>query len=761
LDILQDYCRLRGFLCQRLDGSMPNDLRQRGVDHFNAPDSNDFVFLLSTRAGGLGINLATADTVIIFDSDWNPQNDLQAESRAHRIGQTKDVRVFRLLTKQTVEEDILERAKRKRVLEHLVIHGVEGGGDPNAQSSTKNAFKKEELSAILRFGAEELFKSSPPPNSGSAPEAMAPAQGAIPPTTLPVEPAASNGGAGVSEAEQVSVFSGDKAHQVAEVADIDLLLADAPNEREDEAPEESAGASLLNAFKWTDFAFEEEEAKEREEQEAKEKLERERDAKVEAERAASKLQAVEAKRSRLAAQVRDAELEDKRKLANEADADFWGRVIPEEQKENAIAAEIYIGRRQRNRTKLYTAEDDGSGGGGRGGRQRRGEPKSNRSAGMKDTRALIKSYRKFGKVERIREILLDADLVETLSEAEAVDIIEAAQKDAELAIVQAKAQPANGLEADAGLKREASDNPGVSRIESEEVGGAGGNGMVRSGSSSKKPPPVVFEFAGEKHNAEEFLRRAEELQNLADKVSEHSNSKNFRLRQGFLRAPQYGIRWTTALDSMLLVGVYRHGFGNYERIKSDPELGLTQKLYLGPSDESASAGAPDVSKLNRRVVSLLRELMKSSDSDEREEIVQKAPASKNNKKKQTSKRAASKESKSKKARSSGVSKKKSRKASRGSFSEYTFKQLASSEKPALVELKKLSNGLEDVERSVLIKRTKKCLWTLGSAIVKNAEEDDEAHLALWERVAESCHTKKSGQELQRLFNKLEVQKKTK
>jgi len=94
LDVLQDYCRMRQFACQRLDGSIENKIRQRDVDHFNAPDSTDFIFLLSTRVGGLGINLTTADTVLIFDSNWNPQNDLQAESRAHRIGQKKDVKVF-------------------------------------------------------------------------------------------------------------------------------------------------------------------------------------------------------------------------------------------------------------------------------------------------------------------------------------------------------------------------------------------------------------------------------------------------------------------------------------------------------------------------------------------------------------------------------------------------------------------------------------------------------------------------------------------
>jgi len=71
---------LRGFQFQRLDGSTKAELRQQAMDHFNAPGSDDFCFLLSTRAGGLGINLATADTVIIFDSDWNPQNDLQVFS---------------------------------------------------------------------------------------------------------------------------------------------------------------------------------------------------------------------------------------------------------------------------------------------------------------------------------------------------------------------------------------------------------------------------------------------------------------------------------------------------------------------------------------------------------------------------------------------------------------------------------------------------------------------------------------------------------
>jgi SWI/SNF-related matrix-associated actin-dependent regulator of chromatin subfamily A member 5 len=90
LDILQDYCTIRGFEMCRIDGSCSGDTRDEAIDAYNAPDSSKFIFLLSTRAGGLGINLATADVVILYDSDWNPQADLQAMDRAHRIGQKKN-----------------------------------------------------------------------------------------------------------------------------------------------------------------------------------------------------------------------------------------------------------------------------------------------------------------------------------------------------------------------------------------------------------------------------------------------------------------------------------------------------------------------------------------------------------------------------------------------------------------------------------------------------------------------------------------------
>ena len=135
----------------RIDGSCGYDTREEAIESFNRPGSSKFIFLLSTRAGGLGINLATADVVILHDSDWNPQVrraiptllmrlsslmcccfrrrrlrqvDLQAQDRAHRIGQTKPVQVYRLVTTGSVEEKMVERALFKLKLDAVVVQQV-------------------------------------------------------------------------------------------------------------------------------------------------------------------------------------------------------------------------------------------------------------------------------------------------------------------------------------------------------------------------------------------------------------------------------------------------------------------------------------------------------------------------------------------------------------------------------------------------------------------------------------------------------------
>ncbi|KAM3417658.1 Transcription regulatory protein SNF2 [Cercospora zeina] len=121
MNIMEDFLRFRGIKYLRLDGSTKADDRSELLRLFNAPDSEYFCFLLSTRAGGLGLNLQTADTVIIYDSDWNPHQDLQAQDRAHRIGQKNEVRILRLITSNSVEEKILERAQYKLDMDGKVI----------------------------------------------------------------------------------------------------------------------------------------------------------------------------------------------------------------------------------------------------------------------------------------------------------------------------------------------------------------------------------------------------------------------------------------------------------------------------------------------------------------------------------------------------------------------------------------------------------------------------------------------------------------
>ena len=168
LDLIEEYIDLRGYPYERLDGSVTGDKRQAAIDRFCDPESPTFLFLLGTRAGGVGINLTAADTVIIYDPDWNPQNDLQAQARCHRIGQTKLVRIYRLVTRDTYEMHLLDAANQKLGLEQAVIgHGgyqraashQDDDGSVAAAKSSKGGipFKAAEVEELLKHGAQKLF----------------------------------------------------------------------------------------------------------------------------------------------------------------------------------------------------------------------------------------------------------------------------------------------------------------------------------------------------------------------------------------------------------------------------------------------------------------------------------------------------------------------------------------------------------------------------------------------------------------------------
>ncbi|QHS73897.1 RSC chromatin remodeling complex ATPase subunit STH1 [Saccharomyces paradoxus] len=138
MDIMEDFLRMKDLKYMRLDGSTKTEERTEMLNAFNAPNSDYFCFLLSTRAGGLGLNLQTADTVIIFDTDWNPHQDLQAQDRAHRIGQKNEVRILRLITTDSVEEVILERAMQKLDIDGKVIQA--GKFDNKSTAEEQEAF---------------------------------------------------------------------------------------------------------------------------------------------------------------------------------------------------------------------------------------------------------------------------------------------------------------------------------------------------------------------------------------------------------------------------------------------------------------------------------------------------------------------------------------------------------------------------------------------------------------------------------------------
>ena len=177
LDILEEYMRYRfgalGSEFLRLDGSTNRIQREMDMRSFNSPGSSLFAYLISTRAGGQGINLATADTVVLYDTSWNPQIDLQAQDRAHRIGQLGQVKVYRLIAESTVEERILSRARQKMVLDALVIKnkgegddlvaalngggGGDKGGDENDELAKLNV---DELWSMLCQGADRILDPS-------------------------------------------------------------------------------------------------------------------------------------------------------------------------------------------------------------------------------------------------------------------------------------------------------------------------------------------------------------------------------------------------------------------------------------------------------------------------------------------------------------------------------------------------------------------------------------------------------------------------
>ncbi|KAJ2761689.1 hypothetical protein H4S06_001072, partial [Coemansia sp. BCRC 34490] len=172
MDILEDYFMAEGIGYLRIDGSTAPSERQTKVGSFNAPDSQALVFMASTRTGGLGLNLTSADVVVIFDCDFNPHADLQAMARAHRIGQTKPVTVLKFVMQDSAEERIVKAATRKLVLDHLIIQSIgdsAGAVSNNSASGDDDLLRPTDVERALRHGASRLFA----PDADAAAESRA------------------------------------------------------------------------------------------------------------------------------------------------------------------------------------------------------------------------------------------------------------------------------------------------------------------------------------------------------------------------------------------------------------------------------------------------------------------------------------------------------------------------------------------------------------------------------------------------------------
>uniref|UniRef100_A0A0N4ZU70 Chromodomain-helicase-DNA-binding protein 1 n=1 Tax=Parastrongyloides trichosuri TaxID=131310 RepID=A0A0N4ZU70_PARTI len=489
LDILQEYLKLRRFQSQRLDGSMRSDLRKQALDHFNAPGSTDFCFLLSTRAGGLGINLATANTVIIFDSDWNPQNDLQAMCRAHRIGQKKQVNIYRLVSKATVEEEIVERAKQKLVLDHLVIQRMDTTGrtilSKNAVSSTSKSipFDKNELNAILKFGAAELFKEDN--EDGEEPE-----------------------------------------------VDIDTILQGAETR---ECEQQAKDNDLLSAFKYANFAIDEEKD---------------------------------------LAFANEQSLEDK----------DWCEIIPEAERKAAEAEEqkenVVSGVRQRIKihdTKFFLDDGDrkkkSSDSESDDDRKRRASKKVKVLLGFTEAevKKFMKSLKKFGRpLERISGIAEDAEL-EDHSQSEIIELTKAI-----LAMCE-----------------------DISKSQAKST----------ENNSKKKNDKEVLKIASLEIAVKPLLKALSDLEILHVNINNHllagGSFDNFKITGKPKSQVCWDVPWNSSDDDALIRGVYKHGMGNWDAIKMDPDLGLTEKIHL-----KDKAKKPQPKHLHARAETILKHMNK-------------------------------------------------------------------------------------------------------------------------------------------------------
>jgi len=550
LDLLSEYMQLRGFLHQRLDGSMNSAARQRAMDHFNAPDSPDFAFLLSTRAGGLGVNLTTADTVIIFDSDWNPQNDLQAEARAHRIGQTKSVNIYRLVTRNSVEAKILERAKKKMVLDHLVIQRMDtsgsslstskGGNHTGSSGSGSAMFNRAELAKIVQFGAEDLFSKEDDESKSKALVDM-----------------------DIDDILSRADATTEQQHQ--------------PGESHGEGEGDAATEAFLGAFKVANFSSNQQTVEEEDEEEEEEE---EVDPTLWSRLVPSELipaDQLTSDRDGLSAPLylpprarnKPQSYAEKQLIAqNEARA-----------REEAEEAGVAIDDEEADEAEAEEEEEDGEG------RSRRSRRAPHEFDSL-DARRIYRALMSVGSAE-----LAVAELKRGAWKKRQVD--------EEAALTFTKGLINAAREADAEEKRKA--EQGVDDKEDEAHDEEEGE-ADHEGTSRKRKRSHQFDYHGAQLSSNELLSRLSEFAALRRIVPKSSDASHFRLR---LRRPPPAVKWALPPgriwkpqhDAMLMLGVHWYGLSQWDKLCMDDRLGIKHILAIAHETDNEEEGK-DESKAN-------------------------------------------------------------------------------------------------------------------------------------------------------------------
>uniref|UniRef100_A0A8C2CWN6 Chromodomain helicase DNA binding protein 2 n=1 Tax=Cyprinus carpio TaxID=7962 RepID=A0A8C2CWN6_CYPCA len=630
LDILAEYLSLKRYPFQRLDGSIKGEIRKQALDHFNAEGSEDFCFLLSTRAGGLGINLASADTVVIFDSDWNPQNDLQAQARAHRIGQKKQVNIYRMVTKGTVEEDIIERAKKKMVLDHLVIQRMDTTGrtvlDNNSGNSNSNPFSKEELTAILKFGAEDLFKE--PEGEESEPQEM----------------------------------------------DIDEILRLAETRESDQGS--SATDELLSQFKVANFTMDEStpDLEERPIHDWDDIIPEEQRRKVEEEQKQKEME------------------------------DIY--MLPRSRSSNKKVRSD-VGSKLKHRSSGSDSETDDSEDDKRPKRRGRPRARKNNVEGFTDAeiRRFIKAYKKFGApLERLEAIARDSELVD---------------------------------KSIADLKRlgELVHNTCVTAVQERGIN---------------------IKISGVQVNAKSIIQHEEEFEPLHKAVPSNPAERNKFQLTCRVKTPHFDVDWDIHDDTQLLLGIYEHGFANWDLIKTDPDLKLSEKILLDDPDKK-----PQAKQLQMRADYLLKMLKKEQESqdavkagEEVKIVAEKSPTKK--KPKKDNKENKEKTGTPKKEKEGDKDKKRSRskkeKKTQGpvhitagsepvpiggeddELDQETFSICKERMRPVKKALKQLDKPDEGLSVQEQLQHTRTCLLKIGDRITECLKSySDPEHVKIWRR----------------------------